>query len=165
MTRSAPAPLDTLSDAESARGQKKSPLPLWGIPRGESERAGIELSETEPSVRLFARHRVPGGFPSSNRRSAVRDRLFTFCSLRLSSRVSRFSKLSTSISFSSFHRVGEICNFNFFEPIEYCSEGFFFERFLKNVKKFWICGLVFSFDFNFIWFVEFFNFKFYNSEI
>lgn len=139
MTRSAPAPLDTLSDAESARGQKKSPL-LPPPPSPPSEEFlvakvnALESSWAKPS-RRFACSRVivfledflpriddpPFGIA-----------FFTFCSLRLSSRVSRFSKLSTSISFSSFHRVGEILNFNFFEPIvesilfEICKAFFFF---------------------------------------
>lgn len=112
--RSAPPPHPTPCPTLSLPGAKRSPPsppPPPGIPRGESERAGIE-AEAKPS-RRFARHRAPGGFPSSNRRSAF----FAFCSLRLSS-CSQQLYLFPSLFI-------EIVNFNFLEHVVESFSSFF----------------------------------------
>lgn len=139
--RSAPPPHPTPCPTLSLPGAKRSPPsppPPPGIPRGESERAGIE-AEAKPS-RRFARHRAPGGFPSSNRRSAF----FAFCSLRLSS-CSQQLYLFPSLFI-------EIVNFNFLEhvvesfPSFFCFPSFVVESkvkyFFLNVKK--LFNIIFS---------------------
>ena len=69
VTRSAPALLSTLSDAESAKGRKKSPS---GIPRGESERAIESSAATRENLAAFRRPFVLVSFFRLSSRSPVR---------------------------------------------------------------------------------------------
>lgn len=73
MTRSAPAPLSTLSDAESAKGQKKSP-PEFLVAKVNALESSFVTRETELFRRLFARHPrvcVFQALPSSSHSSSL----------------------------------------------------------------------------------------------
>lgn len=91
--RSAPPPHPTPRPTLSLPGAKRSPPPPPLRNSSWRKWTRWNRAEAKPS-RRFARHRAPGGFPSSNRRSP-------FCSvLSAAYRVAP----SNSISFWSFHR-------------------------------------------------------------